>query len=299
MSAPRKAVDHGFLSAPCIDLGATLDGGQSFRWWAEDGGYRGVVGRRVLRLSAVPGGVHVEALDGKDASAALACLREYLGLDDDLDALRSRHVDDAVLAAAMDAYPGLRLLRQDPWECLVGFICSATASIGRIKMNVASIASAFGDRIGLGERDFAFPSPPRLAEADVRALEKLRLGFHAKYVAAAAEAVAAGSLELAALRAMPYLHARAVLMALPGVAEKIADCVLAFSLGKGKAFPVDRWVRRAVRDPNGHGLLPTMSDGAIGEWARGRFGLDAAYVNQYLFHWERLKDSRSRSAAVP
>ena len=296
MSAAPDAPQRAFLPAPCIDLEATLDGGQSFRWWAEGGGYRGVVGRRVLRLSAREGGVEVEALDGGDASSAKPLLHDYLGLDDDLDALRARYLDDPVVTCAMRDWPGLRLLRQDPWECLIGFICSATSSVRRIKTDVASIASALGERVGLGERDYAFPSPPRLAEASEGGLRELGLGFHAKYVAAAAEAVASGRLELAALRSLPYLHARALLMTLPGVAEKVADCVLAFSLGKGEAFPVDRWVRRAVRDR--YGLLPTMSDGAVGEWARSRFGQDAAYVNQYLFHSERLKDSRSGGATA-
>ena len=296
MSAARDTTQSAFLPAPCIDLGATLDGGQSFRWWAECGGYRGVIGRRALRLSAAPDGVCAEALDGEDAAGVVVAVHDYLGLDDDLDALRFRHADDPVAGCAMRAWPGLRLLRQDPWECLVGFICSATSSIRKIKADVASIAGAFGERVGAGERDYAFPSPSRLAEAGEDALQGLRLGFHAKYVAAAAEAIAEGRLELAALRSQPYLHARAVLMTLPGVGEKIADCVLAFSLGKREAFLVDRWVRRAVRGQ--YHLLPTMSDGAIGEWARGRFGQDATYVNQYLFHQERLEDSRSRGAVA-
>ena len=286
MSAVLDTTQRAFLPAPCIDLDATLDGGQAFRWWAEGDGYRGVVGGRVLRLSTAPGGVAVRALGGEGASTDLASLREYLGLDDDLDALRARHADDPGAADAMRSCPGLRLLRQDPWECLVGFICSANSNILRIKADVASIARAFGERIGPGERDFAFPPPSRLAEAGESALQELGLGFHAKHVAAAAEVVAADGLELAALRSLPYLYARGALMALPGVGGKIADCVLAFSLGKREAFPVDRWVRKAVRDR--YGLLPTMSDGAIGEWARGRFGQDAAYVNQYLFHRERL-----------
>jgi len=284
VSAARKAEQDAFLPAPCIDLAATLDGGQSFRWWAEEGGYRGVIGQRVLLLSAAPGGVDVEALDGGDPSAVLESLHDYLGLDDDLDALRSRHGGDPVRAKAMDAYPGLRLLRQDPWECLVGFICSANSSVPGIKANVAAIAKRFGERIGPGESDYAFPPPSRLAEASVTDLRVLGLGFRAKYVAAAAKAVAANGLELPALRSLPYLYARGALMALPGVGEKIADCVLAFSFGKGEAFPVDRWVRRAML--RAYKLPAKMSNPAIGDWARRRFGRDAAYVNQYLFYRE-------------
>ncbi len=285
MSGVKETASRAFLAAPCIDLDATLDGGQAFGWWAERGGYRGVVGGRLLRLSKGEGGVEVEALDGEDAASVLPLLCDYLGLDDDLDALRARYADDRVLMCAMRDWPGLRLLRQDPWECLVGFICSATSSVRKIKADAAAIARTYGERVGPEERDYAFPAPSRLAEAGEGALRDLGLGFHAKYVAAATEAVAGGRRVLEELRSQPYLHARAVLMTLPGVAEKIADCVLAFSLGKGEAFPVDRWVRRAVQEQ--YGLLPTMSDGAIGEWARSRFGQDAACVNQYLFHARR------------
>ena len=285
MSGKKGTASRAVLPAPCIDLDATLDGGQAFGWWAERGGYRGVVGGRLLRLSKGEAGVEVEALDGEDASVALPPLRHYLGLDDDLDALRARHAGDRVLMCAMGNWPGLRLLRQDPWECLISYICSANSSVRKIKTNVAAVAGAYGKRVGAGERDCAFPSPSGLAGASVGALRELGLGFHARYLPGAAAAIAGGSLVLEDLRSLPYLHARAVLMTLPGVGEKISDCVLAFSLGKGEAFPVDIWVRRAMRD--WYALLPTMSDGAIGEWARGRFGQDAACVNQYLFHARR------------
>ena len=295
MSGAKEAVSRAFLAASCIDLDATLDGGQAFGWWAECGGYRGVVGGRLLRLSRGEGGVEVEALDGEDASPSLPLLRDYLGLDDDLKALRERYADDCVLMRAMRDWPGLRLLRQDPWECLVGYICSANSNIGKIKANVAAMAGAYGKRVGCGERDCAFPPPSRLAGASVEALRELGLGFHARYVVPAAEAVAGGSLVLEDVRSLPYLYARAMLMTLSGVAEKVADCVLAFSLGKGEAFPVDIWVRRAVRE--WYDLLPTMSDGAVGEWARERFGQDAACVNQYLFHARRAAGQAGRSGA--
>ncbi|MBM3957114.1 MAG: 8-oxoguanine DNA glycosylase, partial [Gemmatimonadetes bacterium] len=176
------------LPAPCIDLAATLDGGQAFCWWEDGGGYRGVLGRRVLRLSAGEGGVEVEALDGGDVSPLLSGLRDYLGLDDDLDALRGRHADDPPVMEAMQHCPGLRLLRQDPWECLVGFICSANSSVRKIKADVAAIARAYGDRLppGKDEHDYAFPSPEQLARADETDLRGLRLGFRAPCVAAAA-----------------------------------------------------------------------------------------------------------------
>lgn len=276
-----------FVPAPLIDLQATLDGGQAFRWWADDGGYRGVFKRRILRLSRHEGGILLE-VEGEDApDRVVPSLRDYLGLDDDLEALHSRYSSDPALAAAMRGCPGLRLLRQDPWECLVGFVCSANSSVQKIKNDMTAISRAYGERIGPRDTDYAFPAPGKLAEAGEKALRTLRVGFRAKSLALAAEAVARGQPDPDALRGLPYEEAKVVLMEMHGVGAKIADCILGFSLGKGEAFPVDRWARRAVLE--GYGLPAGSTNESIGRWARERFGRDAAYVNLYLFHHWRLR----------
>ena len=284
--AGRAAPDQEFLlPVPEFDLPGTLDGGQAFRWHREGDGYRGVIGRSVLHVSTqVAGQVRVRVLAGENTSPKI--LTSYLGLDFDLDAFQKRHVDDPGLAPALASYAGLRVLRQDPWECLCGFICSATSSIPRIKMDMQSVARAFGDRLGPGSDDVAFPGPHAIAAAGEAALRELGLGFRARYVMAAAEAIGSGVLDLTLLSEMPYAMAKGALVTLKGVGPKIADCVLAFSLSKGEAFPVDRWVRRAMEE--WYGASEKMTNDEIGRMARERFGEDAAYANQYLFHRQRL-----------
>ncbi|MDP3767019.1 MAG: DNA glycosylase, partial [Dehalococcoidia bacterium] len=164
-----------FIPGPPVDLESTLDGGQAFRWWADGEGWRGVIGRRALRLSERDAGVLVEAVDGRPADGLAETVSRYLSLDVDLEAVARRFADDPCLGPAMRGYVGLRLLRQHPWECLVAFICSATSNIPRIKLNVAAIAAALGDRVGPGEHDFAFPAPPRVAAAGEAHLRKLGL----------------------------------------------------------------------------------------------------------------------------
>lgn len=300
-SPSPEAARGAFIVCERLDLESTLDGGQAFRWHPDpewSGGYRGVIGRRALRIAPAPGGVRVESADGRDIGPWIPRIRNYLGLDDGFEAFRARYAGDDRIGPALAGWLGLRVLRQDPWECLVAFITSATSNIPRIKLNVGSIAVACGNRVGPGAHDFSFPAAEAVAEAGENRLRELGLGFRAKYVAAAAEEVARGNLVLGRLAELSYLDAREALMSLEGVGEKIADCVLAFSLGKGQAFPVDRWTRRALVE--WYGMPPTLNNSKAADWARDRFGEDSAYVQQYLFHRQRLtaRDApRKRGAA--
>jgi len=273
------------LPAPPVDLEATLDGGQAFRWWPEGGRWRGVLGDRVLRLSEADGGVLVEVLDGLPTGGLAGAVSQYLSLDVDLDRLQREFAGDACLGPALRGYGGLRLLRQEPWECLSSFICSSISNIPRIKLNIGSVA-ALGRRTGPGERDFEFPAPAVVAEAGERRLRGLGLGFRAKFLALAAVEVASGNIDFGALRRAPFLEARAALMSLEGVGEKVADCVLAFSLDKPESFPIDRWTRRALEE--WYGLPPGLNNTKAAEWARNRFGDWGAIAQQYMFHRERL-----------
>jgi N-glycosylase/DNA lyase len=272
---------------PAVDLASTLDGGQAFRWRPDAGGYRGVIGRRVYRLSGRPGGVLVEACDGaRPGENDGTAVRRYLGLDYDFAGFAARFAGDPCIGPALREWPGLRVLRQDRWECLVAFICSSTSNIPRIKRDVDSLVTAFGDRVGPGPHDFTFPGPGSLAAAGEAALRKLGLGFRARSVARAAETVATGGLDLDAVAALPYRDALAALTALHGVGEKVADCALAFAFDKSEAFPVDRWVKRALVE--WYGLPEKLSNHRAAEFARAKFGAHAVYVNQYLFHRQRL-----------
>lgn len=273
-----------------IALAATLDGGQAFRWWQmgpdDESAFRGVIGDRLLCLSESDGAVEVMALDAGSMPDALEKTADYLGAGVDLGEFRQAFADDPCIGPAVRGYAGLRLLRQDPWECLVSFICSSTSNVPRIKLNVGSVAAAAGRRLGPAQADFEFPTPIAVAALGEQRLRDLGLGFRARYVTIAAEVVARGDLDLMALRRSSYGDAKERLMGIHGVGEKIADCVLAFSLDKPEAFPVDRWIRRALE--KWYGLSPRLNNTAAGEWARDHFGRYGAIAQQYMFHRERL-----------
>ncbi|MSQ07379.1 MAG: hypothetical protein EXR54_07115 [Dehalococcoidia bacterium] len=281
-----------------LDLAASLEGGQAHRWRREGNWHSGVVQGNFIRIrqtqSTATGGCGnaVEFRCAPCSEAALApLLRAYFRLDDDLDAIYGEIRQDARVASMVDQYPGLRLLRQEPWECLIAYICSANNNIPRIHQMMEKLAKNYGDPISLdGLVRHAFPSPQRLAQAGEQELRRLGLGFRARYLAPAAQAVAEGALDLAALVHSPYEEAKARLMECPGIGPKIADCVLVFSLEKLEAFPIDVWVRRAL----GEWYFPgqkTPPDRALSEWAHQHFGRYAGYCNQYLFHGRRLEKS--------
>ncbi len=270
-----------------FDLAASLESGQAHRWKKVDGWYSGVVRGDFIQVRQK--GQRVEFLASQSQeSAAAAMLRDYFRLDDDIHAIYSDINRDRRVADMVSKYPGLRVLRTEPWECLVAFICSANNNIARIHQLMERMSEEFGNPILLnGQTRYTFPSPVDLTEAGEGELRRLGLGFRAPYVDQAARAVLAGELDLAALVRMPYAEAKAALMERRGIGPKIADCIAVFSLEKLEAFPIDVWVRRALgewyfpgqKTPPGRVLL---------EWAQEHFGRYGGYAQQYLFHGQRL-----------
>ena len=269
-----------------LDLRATLESGQVFRWHRDGEWYRGMVGHHAYTLCQVDGGLMFRT-SAPSIPGAVTDLHDFLRLDDDLETICHEMAVEKPLADAVAQHLGLRLLRQDPWECLASFVCSSVSNIPRISKNLQSVAAAYGEPVELdGSRLYRFPEPKRLAEAGEGALLSLGLGFRAGYLAQIAVRIAEGRLPLMALRQAPYDEAKKALMGLPGVGDKVADCVLTFSLDKLEGFPIDRWVRRALEDWYGHHQKARY--GELLSWAQDRWGQRAGYVQQYLFHHRRL-----------
>ena len=269
-----------------FDLGESLESGQAHRWRQLDGGwYSGVLGRRLIHIRQSPAGAEYH-LAGAERGADVL-LSSYFRLDDDIHAIYTDICRDRRVAEMVARYPGLRILRQEPWECTVAFICSATSNIPRIHQNMEAMADSLGEPLELdGEVRHTFPSPESLASAGEGFLRELGLGFRAPYVVAAAQRVCDGELDLDQLIRLPYPETKARLMDCYGIGAKIADCIAVFSLEKLEAFPVDVWVRRALAE----WYFPMQKkppDRAMVEWAQEYFGRYAGYSQQYLFHGRR------------
>ena len=275
-----------------LDLASTLLSGQAFRWRQEGTWFHGVVFGNSVMIRPSEGGV--ELLSSPDDERALApLLRDYLGLDTDLDGIYASLSRDDRLRAAIGRYPGMRVLRQDPWECLISFICSSASNIRRITGNVESICTSFGRPISMdGPVRHTFPTPHELARADASELRELGLGYRAEYIAATARTVAAGDVDLMSLREDSYDDALQALVALDGVGDKVANCALLFALDKLDAFPVDVWIERALSEWYLDGRKLSRRDMRL--WARDHFGPYSGYANHYLFYDRRLMGARSQ-----
>jgi len=273
------------LAGP-LDLAHTLQGGQAFRWRREEGdAFLGAIGARLVRLAQV--GETVEAI-----GAPRAALARYFRLEPADAQRRERLARDPVLAPAIRALPGLRMLRQDPWETTVAFLTSANNNVPRIELIMRALARAHGE--ALSEHDFAFPAPEHLARVSETRLRAAGLGYRAPFLREAARAVARGDVDLAALRGASRDEARASLVALPGVGPKVADCIALFALDVDDAFPVDRWVLRAMEEAFSRAF--TLKDCA--GFARERWGNDAGLAQQYLFHAARMRAAAPGVARV-
>jgi N-glycosylase/DNA lyase len=278
------------------DLTATLTSGQAFRWEARDQRWTGVIGNHWVRLHSGPGSLTAEtAVPAPDWD----WLTHYLQLDVDLAEVTRTFPDEEPMRAAVAASRGLRLLRQDPWECLASFILSSTKQIVQIRQIVALLCERYGEPLAVGPGcppAFAFPCPARLARATEAELRACKMGFRAPYLLVTARMIASGQFDLARLQAMPIDTARAELMQLPGVGQKIADCVLLFAYGFQAAFPVDVWVMKALRQL----YFPRrrVNRQRLQRFAATHFGPCAGYAQQYLFHYMRTKANQSSGLAV-
>ena len=271
------------------NLAATLDSGQVFRWQKIKNSWHGVVGKKFVRLTPTENGIHAATAAPVDD---WNFLREFLQTEMDLAAVLKTFPDDAPMRRAVAACRGLRLLRQDPWECLASFILSSTKQIVQIRQIVALLCERFGERLTPqppinNELFYSFPTSQRLAALTEAELRDCKMGFRAPSLLNAARRIADGTFDLEKIRALGYAAARAELMTLRGVGGKIADCVLLFGYGFDAAFPVDVWIERALQEL--YFSRRRASEKRLCHFAATHFGPHAGYAQQYLFHYMRTK----------
>lgn len=255
-----------------LDVPASVGSGQVFLWERQKDRWQGIDGQQLLELR-----------EGRPAPRAAA---RFLRANDDYANMLSEISKDVVVARAARKYRGLRLLRQDPFQCYITFIVSANSNMARIRDGLARLCSTFGARSGgHGCVSHFFPKPSALARASLGQLRACGLGYRAGYVKEAARM--APELNLERLRRRPYSEARAELLQVPGIGPKVADCIMLFSLEKMDAFPIDTWMAKALRRhypgcfEGGHGTekrYMKMRDEAL-----CRFGRYAGLAQQFLF----------------
>jgi N-glycosylase/DNA lyase len=300
MSKNLTEIKLDLIKTP-FNLDHTLSCGQVFRWEKQGDWWHGVVGRAFIKVKQKADILQFETNPKSDVDAAF--LSSYFRLDDDLPAVCSKIVKDRFVEAAVKQFYGLRLMRQEPWECLISYICATNKNIPAIKNMIANLCKYFGEKIqtDCGE-SYAFPTPPSLAEASLRELRLCKLGFRAERVKNTAGLVSKGTFNLDDVKNSSYEEAKKKLMTLPGVGSKVADCVLLFSLDKLEAFPIDVWMKRIILDFYAehfeHSFIEKAKKSkspspreykAISSFGRSYFDEYVGYAQEYLYHFRRCQ----------
>ena len=275
-------MEKTWLGGEEIDLRLCLmDSAQCFHFSELEDGFAGVVKEQPVFLWQEDGGVYARS----DMYAAE--LRHFLDLDRDYGALAREFAHIPAAERAIALYPGLRVLNQDPWEALLAFILSANNNVRRIRSLVEALCGALGDTFEMDGRALrGFPSPEKLAGCEESLLRGLGVGYRAPYLIGTAQAVLDG-FPLWRLREMDYFEAHRLLTGLPGVGDKVADCVLLFGCGQTSAFPVDVWVEKLLKSWFG---VCGCSRKKLMLQARELLGPNAGLLQQFLFHAARMGD---------
>jgi len=283
-----------------FSLDHTLSCGQTFRWQKQGGWWIGVVSQAALKVRQNEGMLEFQA-SSDDVNRGF--LERYFRLDDDLPVIYSKIAKDRHVRRAVRQFRGLRLVRQEPWECLISYICATFKNIPAIKQMIRNLCVRFGRPLMFDSLElYTFPEPEILAEASLADLKLCKLGYRAVNVRETSRLVSSGKFDLESLRTMPYQEAKKMLLSLPGVGPKVADCVLLFSLGKLEAFPIDVWMKRLILECysqyfetefvgkiRSKSSLSTREYQVLYDFGRGYFDEYLGYAQEYLYHYKRCQ----------
>ncbi|MGH8092105.1 MAG: DNA-3-methyladenine glycosylase family protein [Chthoniobacterales bacterium] len=287
------------IPAPDFDLGLTLDSGQTFHWESSGAGFVGAIGERAIYVEERGSVLHVR--EGESPSPVCGShtlpgsVARYFSLDHPLREICAALPNDPVMQSAAEFCRGLRIMRQPRWECLATFITSSVKRVAHIRQISQTLRQRFGQPRSLGERTvYIYPSPARIAALNEKELRDCALGYRAKNLLATAQLICSGKVNLDRLADLSDDELRAQLCALPGVGRKVANCVMLFAYERLRAFPIDVWIERVLRER----YFPRrrrMTAGQLRAFAAQYFGEHGGYAQQYLFHHARKMTLRRLS----
>jgi N-glycosylase/DNA lyase len=279
-----------------FNLDVTLCCGQAFRWFKRGGWWYGIVGEKAFKIRQNCGRLEFENVDENFA-------KNYFGLNDNLPMIYRKICKDEHMENAIKTSKGLRIIRQEPWECLISYICATYKNIPAIMRMLEALSRKFGEEVRFDRMKFyTFPTRERIAKASVKELLECGIGYRAKYVHETAKIMCENDFDFKQLKEVSYERAKSELLRFPGVGCKVADCVLLFALEKFEAFPVDVWMRRAilkfyaqhfpidfVAKLSSKSSLTSSEYNALNLFGRTYFGDYAGYAQEYLYHYVRTQ----------
>jgi len=290
------------IRAPDFDVQKTLDSGQVFHWEKVGNGFVGTIGDLPLFVEKQGDVLRVRCgampQPARQQRALSRIIGRYFALDHPLAEICDSFPKDPVMNAARDFCRGLRIIRQPKWECLATFICSSMKQVAHIRQISLAVRRRFGEQRRIDAHVVCtFPPAHRIARASEKELRECKLGYRAKNLRATARLVRSGKADLEAWSALSDAELRKRLCALPGVGPKIANCVMLFAYERLRAFPIDVWIERVLKQ-HYFSRQKKMTAQRLREFSEGYFGAHGGYAQQYLFHHARVGRRGDRAIEV-
>ena len=265
-----------------LDLELSLFSGQAFRWKKKLNWYYGFIDNKFLKLRIKNNCLEYVCSDDWVAQDKVY---DYFGLGIKYDEI-FENFDDELSTVAYKKLQGMKVLNQDPWECLISFIISAWSNVPKISNTIHLLCQKLGHKYILDDMvGYSFPSPIQITGLTESEMKSFGLGYRAQYVLKTSKMIEENKILLSDLYNEDYFDSLKFLLTFPGVGDKVANCVLIYSLKKYKAFPVDLWVERLLVED--YGLNKKMSLINKRKWGQNYFGKYSGIIQHYLFHYKR------------
>lgn len=263
------------LKVNLFSLKDTIECGQFFRFTKFNDTYIIQTGKRIFSIKQKGDALYYEGVEE-------SFINHFFRLDDDLESIIKEIDKDPIIHQALLKYRGLRLIRQDPWECLFSFLCSSAKKIDHIRSIIEIICKTFGEKVIFKNIiGYVFPEPDMIR--NFSKFELIGVGFRKDFLIKACNNI--NREKLISLKSLNYQDAKRELVKITGVGKKIADCVLLYSLDFMEAFPIDTWIRRGIQKNYFYGKK--VKEKEIESFVSDHFGNYAGYAQLYLYHFWR------------
>jgi len=267
-----------------FNLAHIFDCGQCFRWNKEDNGsYTGVVKNIVINVEQNGSNVIFDNMNFNDYENVL---KNYFDMETDYSEIKKNINVDETMNTAIKFGEGIRILKQDEWETMISFMISANNRIPMIKKVIENISKSFGSYICnyKGREYYSFPTAEKLSESPLELIQECKAGFRSERIKDAATRFLREKDIIYDLKNKTYEEGLEYLKTYKGIGDKVANCILLFSMKQFDTFPVDVWVRRVMQTLY---VDSDTNDKEIRKFAENKYGKLSGYAQQYLFYYAR------------
>ena len=266
-----------------IDIDNSINSGQVFLWERHGTNWYGIDGQDILKINQ--NGAIKSILNSKT---------NFFRKNDNIQEIIKSISKDKTVKKAVKKYEGLRIFKQEPFQCMISFIISSNSNIQKIKNSLEKITKKFGKKITIENKDFfLFPEPEKIAKASIDEIKACGVGYRAPFIKEAAKMVVSKKINFEYLEKCDYQEAKKNICLVPGIGNKVADCIMLFSLNKLEAFPLDTWIIKILEKYYSNEFkietktITIKQYDMLHEKIVNYFGPYCGYAQQFLFKMER------------